>query len=290
MIRCISCRKDIIDFVQVRFEGFQVTLPLPGLKQDNYYIAFDPKYGELKGSVYRFVKERPEGSFCRLEVRRAFAQEKIYLQLGGILVSYLKYDWGAAQCTGKVLNNIRYGQLAQLSPKFQVESPWFLADNNPDSLRGALEQLEEWYREHLGEIQQSWDKQQGFLDRECRELRPVRRFLGEHMGELSQEDVWEVYRCVDQLAEEYKAKYGGQKHVFSAPSQTVFFHDFCYGTLPPVLNAWIEELAAALQRGKKGYDETYARKFAVTALLYLFNDMQRERWPNILEERPWTVD
>ena len=110
------------------------------------------------------------------------------------------------------------------------------------------------------------------------------------MGELSQEDVWEVYRCVDQLAEEYKAKYGGQKHVFSAPSQTVFFHDFCYGTLPPVLNAWIEELAAALQRGKKGYDETYARKFAVTALLYLFNDMQRERWPNILEERPWTVD
>lgn len=40
MIRCISCRKDIIDFVQARFEGFQVTLPLPGLKQDNCYITF----------------------------------------------------------------------------------------------------------------------------------------------------------------------------------------------------------------------------------------------------------
>ena len=236
MIRCISCRKDIIDFVQVRFEGFQVTLPLPGLKQDNYYIAFDPKYGELKGSVYRFVKERPEGSFCRLEVRRAFAQEKIYLQLGGILVSYLKYDWGAAQCTGKVLNNIRYGQLAQLSPKFQVESPWFLADNNPDSLRGALEQLEEWYREHLGEIQQSWDKQQGFLDRECRELRPVRRFLGEHMGELSQEDVWTSWR------RSTRRSMGDRSTSFPPPLRRCFFTtsamERCRPSSTPGLRSW----------------------------------------------------
>ena len=36
MARCISCRSDIIDFVQARFEGFQVTLPLPDLKQDNF--------------------------------------------------------------------------------------------------------------------------------------------------------------------------------------------------------------------------------------------------------------
>ena len=143
MVRCISCRSDIIDFVQEQFEGFRVTLPLPDLKQDNFYHTYDPKYKELNGSVHRFAKERPEGSFCHLEVRRAFAREKIYLQLGGILVSYIKYDWGTAQCTGKVLNNSRYSQLAQLSPKFQVQSPWFLADNDRDSLHRALEELGE---------------------------------------------------------------------------------------------------------------------------------------------------
>ena len=116
MARCISCRSDIIDFVQERFEGFQVTLPLPDLKQDNFYHTYDPKYKELNGSVHRFAKERPEGSFCHLEVRRAFAREKIYLQLGGILVSYIKYDWGTAQCTGKVLNNSRYSQLSPAVP------------------------------------------------------------------------------------------------------------------------------------------------------------------------------
>ena len=85
MARCISCRSDIIDFVQERFEGFQVTLPLPDLKQDNFYHTYDPKYKELNGSIHCFVKERPEGSFCHLEVRRAFAREKIYLQLGNVI-------------------------------------------------------------------------------------------------------------------------------------------------------------------------------------------------------------
>ena len=290
MVRCISCRSDIIDFVQEQFEGFRVTLPLPDLKQDNFYHTYDPKYKELNGSVHRFAKERPEGSFCHLEVRRAFAREKIYLQLGGILVSYIKYDWGTAQCTGKVLNNSRYSQLAQLSPKFQVQSPWFLADNDRDSLHRALEELGEWYREHQGEIQQSYDKQQGFLDRESRECRPVRGFLREHIGELTKEDVWAVYRCVDRLADEYRAQYGNQKHIFSAPSQTVFFHDYCYGKLTPALNAWVEELSTALQRGKKGYDEEFARKFTVTALLYFFHDMQKEKWPNILADKLWQAD
>ena len=50
------------------------------------------KLSQLAASVY-VPKERLEGSFCHLEVRRAFAREKIYLQLGGILVSYIKYDW-----------------------------------------------------------------------------------------------------------------------------------------------------------------------------------------------------
>lgn len=287
MAHCISCRSDIIDFVQGRFEGFQVTLPVPGLKQDNSYYTCDAKYGELQGSVCCFAKERPEGSFCHLEVRRAFATDQIYLQIGGILVSYIKYDRGTAQCTGKVLNNGRYSQLARLSPKLQVESPWFLADNNRDSLHRALEQMDGWYREHLEEIQQSYDKQQSFLDRESQEFRPVRRFLREHMGELTRDDIWAVYRCVDQLADEYQEQYGNQKHIFSAPSQTVFFHDYCYGRLTPELNAWVEELSAALQKGKKGYEELYARKFAVTALLYFFHDMQKEKWPDILHSRPW---
>ena len=78
-----------------------------------------------------------------------------------------------------------------------MQSPWFLADNDRDSLHGALEELGKWYREHQGEIQQSYDKQQGFLDRESRECRPVRRFLREHVGDLTQEDIWAVYRCVD---------------------------------------------------------------------------------------------
>lgn len=290
MAHCISCRSDIIDFVQEQFEGFQVTLPLPGLKQDNSYYTYDLKYKELTGSVYCFAKERPEGSFCHLEVRRAFAKEKIYLQLGGVLVSYIKYDRGTAQCTGKVLNNGRYSQLAQLSPKFQVQSPWFLADNDRDSLHKALEELGAWYQEHQDEIQQSYDKQQGFLDRESRECRPVRRFIREHMGELTQEDIWAVYRCVDRLADEYQEKYKDQKHIFSAPSQTVFFHDYCYGRLPPALNAWVEELSAVLQKGKKGYDEEYARKFAVTALLYFFHDMQKEKWPNILADKLWQTE
>ena len=290
MSRCISCRSDIIDFVQERFEGFQVTLPLPDLKQDNSYYTYDPKYKELKGSVYRFAKERPEGSFCHLEVRRAFAKEKIYLQLGGVLVSYIKHDWGTAQCTGKVLHNGRYSQLAQLSPKFQMQTPWFLADNDRDSLHKALEELGEWYKEHLGEIQQSYDKQQGFLERESRHFRIVRGFLREHMGELSQEDIWAVYRCVDRLADEYQEQYGNQKHIFSAPSQTVYFHDYCYGRLTPALNAWVKELSAMLQKGKKGYDEEFARKFAVTALLYFFHDMQKEKWPNILADKLWKID
>ena len=287
MARCISCQSDIIDFAQTHLEGFQVTLPLPGLKLDNSYYTCDRKYGELKGSVYRFARERPEGSFCHLDIRRAFARDKIYIQLGNVLVSYIKYDWSTAQCTGKVLNNIRYSQLARLSPKLQVESPWFLADNDRDSLHRALDQLGEWGKAHLEEIRQSYDKQQGFLDRESRELRPVRKFLREHMGELTQEDIWDVYRCVDQLADEYQENYGNQKHEFSAPSNTVFFNDYCYGRLTPALNGWVEALSAALQRGKRGYDETYARKFAITALLYFFHDMQKERWPSILADKLW---
>ena len=100
----------------------------------------------------------------------------------------------------------------------------------------------------------------------------------------------EVYRCVDRLADEYQEQYGNQKHIFSAPSQTVFFHDYCYGKLTPALNAWVEELSAALQRGKKGYDEEFARKFTVTALLYFFHDMQKEKWPNILADKLWQID
>ncbi len=47
--------------------------------------------------------------------------------------------------------------------------------------------------------------------------------------------------------------------------------------MTPVLNARVEGLSAALQRGKKGYDEEFARKFTVTALLYFFHDMQKEK-------------
>lgn len=287
MARCISCQSDIIDFAQERFEGFQLTLPRPGLKQDNSYYTCDSKYGELKGSVCRFAKERPEGSFCHLDIRRAFAKDKIYIQLGNVLISYIKYDWGPVRCTEKVSSYSRYSQLAQISPKLRVESPWFLADNDRDSLHKALDQLGEWYQEHCEEIQQSCDKQQGFLDRESRECKPVRRFLREHMGELSQEDIWEVYRCVDRLADAYQAAYGNQKHIFSAPSQSIYFEEYCYGKLPPALNAWVEELSAALQKGKKGVDEAFARKFSINALLYFFHDMQKEKRPNILGDKPW---
>ena len=79
----------------------------------------------------------------------------------------------------------------------------------------------------------------------------------------------EVYRCVDRLADEYQEQYGNQKHIFSAPSQTVFFNDYCYGKLTPALNAWVEELSA---------------------LLYFFHDIQKEKWPNILVDKLWQID
>ena len=60
--------------------------------------------------------------------------------------------------------------------------------------------------------------------------------------------------------------------------------------MTPVLNARVEGLSAALQRGKKGYDEEFARKFTVTALLYFFHDMQKEKWPNILADTLWQAD
>ena len=151
-----------------------------------------------------------------------------------------------------------------------------------------MNEIGAWYDEHLPEINLSYDKQQTWLDKDCRDVKIVRAYLDEHLSELTEAEIFELYRTVDRLAIEYeKSDMKDRKTPLGDRAFLSDFNDFCYGKFPPKINLWVDELSETMLSKKivKGIDINYARSFAIRALLYLFHDSQQANYPAILKHK-----
>ena len=287
MKRCINCKKDIIPMGEKLFEGFHSIFPPKEFAQACYFVLSDGK----TGPYFPFAQRSEKGSFWHLRVERGFWEEQIHLRINDVFVSYLQYGWETAMCTYKVLNNSRYGRLSSISKQYVVCSPWFVSENTKEGLDDALHQLGAWYQEHLAEIHLSYEKQQTWLDKQWGSDKITRLYLDDHLSELTQDDIFELYRMVDRLAAEYQAlDPENQTNPLGIRPPFGGFGAFCYGKLPPVINRWIEEISESIfsKQVVKDIDRSYARSFALTAFLYLFHDSQKSAYPAILKrEELW---
>lgn len=284
MKRCINCKSDIIQFGETRFEGFQSVFPPKEFNEACYFVLRDGR----SGPYYPFARKTGAGSFQHLRIERGFWDETIHLRLNEVYVSYLRYRWNVAMCANGVLNNGNYGRLNSVSEKYTVCSPWFIAENDKDSLQSTLAQLGGWYEEHLPEIDLSYKKQQGWLDKDWRHTKIARDYLDEHISELTEGEVFEMYRIVDRLAREYgSSEMKDRKNELGFSAPFTGFGDFCYGKFSSKINGWADDISQLLlaKKAVKGIDIDYARSFAVTALLYLFHDCQKEKYPAILQQK-----
>ena len=288
MKRCITCKKEIIEFGEKQFTGFQSIFPPKEYDKACYFVLRDGS----TAPYYPFARRSEAGGVQHLRIERGFWDDRIHLRVNDVYVSYLMYDWSVAMCTGKVSNYSGYSRLNRISEKYTVCSPWFDTDNDRDSLQKGLAELGAWYDGHLPEISLSYEKQQGWLDKDWKDARITRAYLDEHLPELTQPEIFELYRTVDRLAAEYETSdMKNRKNDFGYQAPLSFFNDFCYGKLPPKINQWVDELSNIMLSKKivNGIDLDYARSFAVRALLYLFHDSQTEKYPGILRHKElWT--
>ncbi len=284
MKRCINCKKAIIEYGENHFTGFQSIFPPKEFDKACYFVLRDGS----TGPYYPFAKRSEIGSFRHLRIERGFWKEQIHLRLNNIYVSYLMYDWGAAMCTYRVSGYSGYGRLSSISEKYTVCSPWFHAENDKDSLQKGLAELGAWYAEHLPEINLSYEKQQVWLDKDYRDAKITRAYLDQHLSELTEPEIFELYRTVDCLAAEYeKSDMKDRKNPLGFSAPLLGFHDFCYGRFPSKINQWVDEISEILLSKKivNGIDIDYARSFAIKAFLYLFHDSQKANDPAILKHR-----
>lgn len=284
MKRCIICKNDIIQFGEKHFTGFQSIFPPKEFDKACYFVMQDGS----SGPYYPFAQRTEAGSFRHLRIERGFWNEQIHLRLNGFYMSYIMYDWSVAMCTYKVHNYCGYGKPYNISEKYAICSPWFDTENDKDSLQKGLNEIGAWYDEHLPEINLSYDKQQTWLDKDCRDVKIVRAYLDEHLSELTEAEIFELYRTVDRLAIEYeKSDMKDRKTPLGDRAFLSDFNDFCYGKFPPKINLWVDELSETMLSKKivKGIDINYARSFAIRALLYLFHDSQQANYPAILKHK-----
>ena len=135
----------------------------------------------------------------------------------------------------------------------------------------------------------SYQKQQGWIDKQDRAYRTARRFVDGRLEVLAgdQPAVMALYREVDRLAEEYDdAKKRGTVR-YGEPHS--FFTDWCSGKLPQPFAGWEEELAAVMMTGKKRVtdDPLYAHSFAMTGMLYFIHDAEKDLCPEVLTKKLW---
>jgi len=284
MKRCINCKKEIIEFGEKQFTGFQSIFPPKEFDKACYFVLRDGS----SGPYYPFAQKSETGSFRHLRIERGFWNEQIHLRLNNVYVSYLKYDWSAAMCAYGVSNYSGYGRLSSIPEKYTVCSPWFDTENDKDSLQKGLAELGAWYVEHLPEINFSYEKQQTWLDKDYRDAKITRAYLDDHLSELTEPEIFELYRTVDRLAGEYeKSDMKNRKNSLGYSAALSGFNDFCYGKFPPKINHWVDELSEMMLSKKvvKGIDIDYARSFAIKTLLYLFHDSQEANYPAILKHK-----
>jgi len=287
MKRCITCKNDIIRFGEEHLTGFRSIFPPKEFDKACYFVMRDGR----GGPYYPFVQRSEAGSFWHLRIERGFWNDQIHLRLNSFYVSYILYDWSVAMCTYRADSYSGYGRLNSISEKYTVCSPWFDTDNDKDSLQKGLADLGAWYEAHLPEIHLSYDKQQTWLDKDYRDAKIVRAYLDQHLPELTEGEIFELYRTVDRLAAQYVgSEMETRKTDLGYPAPLSSFNDFCYGKLPPKINVWVNELSEVMLSKKvvKGITIDYARSFAVKALLYLFHDSQEASHPAILKhEELW---
>ncbi len=112
--------------------------------------------------------------------------------------------------------------------------------------------------------------------------------MDEHLSELTEQEIFELYRTVDRLADEYeKSDMKNRKNSLGYSAALSDFNDFCYGKFPPKINHWVDELSKIMLSKKivNGIDIDYARSFAIKTLLYLFHDSQEASYPAILKHK-----
>jgi len=282
MKRLINCHDEIVTFITSHLNEFHFTQPpLKLAKWGNSFNTWDIEYGEIKGSCFHFVKDSNFGSFYHLDINQGFTDGKIFLQLGPVYVSYIKYFWDTVQCTYKQLNNSSFSKLSRISPNYSVASPWFIVNNDKNELLKALEQLKNWCFVHMDEINQCYAKQQTKLDRECGCYRVVRNYVQEHITELNQDTIYEIYQCIDILADNYGVSHKDEYK--KALSERVYFTEYCYKKLPPAINDWVENILILLKK-TKGIDTP---DFAICSLLYFVHDSLKLTYPNIIKLAPW---
>ena len=284
MKRCINCKNDIIQFGEKHFTGYQSIFPPKEFDKACYFILRDGN----SGPYYPFAQKSEMDSFWHLRIERGFWNEQIHLRLNNIYVSYLMYDWNVAMCTYKIHNYSGYGKLSKIPEKYMVCSPWFDAENDKDSLQKCLAELGAWYVEHLPEINLSYEKQQTWLEKDYREAKIVRAYLDVHLPELTEPEIFELYRTVDSLATQYeKSDMKNRKNSLGYSAPLSDFNDFCYGKFPPKINHLVDELSETMLSKKivKGIDIDYARSFAIRSFLYLFHDSQEANYPAILKHK-----
>ena len=144
-----------------------------------------------------------------------------------------------------------YGRLSSIPEKYTVCSPWFDTENDKDGLQKGLAELGAWYVEHLPEINLSYEKQQTWLDKDYRDAKITRAYLDEHLSELTEPEIFELYRTVYRLAGEYeKSDMKNRKNSLGYSASLSGFNDFCYGKFPPKINHWVDELSERMLSNK----------------------------------------
>ena len=247
MKRCINCKKEIIEFGEKHFTDFQSIFPPKEFDKACYFVLRDGS----SGPYYPFAQRSEMGSFRHLRIERGFWNEQIHLRLNSIYVSYLMYDWSAAMCAYGVSNYSGYGRLSSISEKYIVCSPWFDTENDKDGLQKGLAELGAWYVKHLPEINFSYEKQQTWLDKDYRDAKITRAYLDEHLSELTEPEIFELYRTIDRLAGEYeKSDMKNRKNSLGYSIALSGFNDFCYGKFPPKINHWVDELSERMLSNK----------------------------------------
>lgn len=292
MPRCINCKQALLDFAAARLPEYRLDLPPKSMEDFCRFYCCEPGTLDLSGSSYPLVKEGEGGCFHHLALQRGFLNGRIHLRLDAPYTSYLKHEWDIAMCTHQVLSNGYYSRLMTVPAAARVSCPWVVVENDKASLADGLDRLEDWYHQHQEELETSYRKQQGWIDKQDRAHRAARVLLADRLAGLARDQaaVMDLYREVDRLAAEYNgAKKRGEVREGEPHS---FFTDWCSGKLPPPFAGWEEELAAAMMAGKKRVtdDPTYAHSFAVWAILYFVHDAEKDTCPEVLSRRLWRED
>ncbi len=173
MKRCINSKNEIIQFGETHFTGFRSIYPDKAFCK-SYYTTLPN--GDLV-ACFPFARQTETGDIQHMQIERGFWDEKIHIRLNGVYLSYFMYDWSMAMSTYKVLSFNGYGRLSHISKTYTVCSPQFNAENDKSNLQNSLQELANWYEEHLDEIQVSYQKQQVWLGNEYCDVKIAKNYL-----------------------------------------------------------------------------------------------------------------